>query len=459
MPLRPFTADVAGEVAGVTWEWYSGGTRISTATTNSYQLQQSDVGKNIRVLVRYQVDGKPSRESAQKTTEYPVLAARVGDNELEFDPATVSRTISEGAKDRNVGAPVTATGNHGTIRYTLTGTDETRFKIDAKSGQISTAVALNFEATGGADDQCATANECAVTVTATDSTGVTGITATVNIAITNVDEKPTFTETAGTALSPELITSPENRKALFDATDGPVNTVDGVTYAATDPENLNVNLTLMGPDAARFSLSNAGVLSFAMAPDREMPTDANRDNVYQVTVRASDGTMNADRMVRVTVTNLNEAPTIIAGGLLVRGPVSASYEENDTAAVATYTAAGPDAASATWSLSGADAGDFTITGGVLRFRSVPDYERPADADTDNVYEVTVTANDGTNTAERDVTVTVTDADDPDPISGYDANNDGSIDESEVRAAIRDHLINQTITEDVVRGVIRLYFGL
>ena len=73
--------------------------------------------------------------------------------------------------------------------------------------------------------------------------------------------------------------------------------------------------------------------------------------------------------------------------------------------------------------------------------------------------VTLKAVSGTDMDTLDVTVAVTDADDPDPISDYDANNDGSIDESEVRAAIRDHLINQTITEDVVRGVIRLYFGL
>ena len=458
---QDFTADRAGEVAGVTWRWYSGGSEIAGQTSNTYTLQESDAGKHIRVVVRYQVDGNTGQESAQETTDYPVLRARQGDNELEFDPATVERTISEGDADRNVGAPVTATGNHGTIRYTLAGTDADEFEIDDKTGQITTTVDLNFEAAGGADNQCSTANECSVTITATDSTGVTGITATVEIEITNVDEAPAFTETAGTALSPELIMSPENRAALFDTTDGPVTTEAGVTYAATDPEGLNVNLTLMGPDAARFSLSNAGVLSFAKKPDREMPADANGDNVYEVTVRASDGTLNEDRMVRVTVTNVDEAPMIIAGGLVVSGPTSVSVAENTpaTMAVATYTAAGPDAASATWSLSGDDSGDFTITGGMLRFRASPNYERPADADENNVYMVTVTANDGENTAMRDVTVRVTDVEEADPVNEYDANNDGDIDETEVRTAIRDYLINQTITEAVVRGVIRLYFGL
>ncbi len=462
---QTFTVDRAGEVAGVTWRWYSGGTQITTATTNSYQLQQSDVGKTIRVVVRYQVDGKPSQESAQLTTSYPVLAARVGDNQLEFDPATVSRTISEGAAGRNVGAPVTATGNHGTIRYELSGADVARFDIDDETGQITTEVALNYEATDGADDQCAAANGCVVTVTATDSTGVTGITATVNIAITNVDEKPEFT-TTGTALSPELIMSPENRTALFDTTDGPVSTEAGVTYAATDPEGLNVNLTLMGPDAGRFSLSNAGVLSFAAAPDREMPEDANGDNVYEVTVRANEGTMTADRMVRVTVTNVDEAPVITAGGLAVSGPASRSYAENGTGAVATYTARGEDPASARWTLEGADSGDFTLstTSGastMLMFRRTPNYESPADANQDNVYMVTVKATEGDDMDTQDVTVRVTDEDEQAGtlLERYDTDSDGAIDLYEVFAAIDDYFDfgEERITLDEVYELVDLFF--
>ena len=49
----------------------------------------------------------------------------------------------------------------------------------------------------------------------------------------------------------------------------------------------------------------------------------------------------------------------------------------------------------TWSLSGADADQFNIgnqtggTPGELTFKAQPDFEDPADADTDNVYEFTV----------------------------------------------------------------------
>ena len=81
--------------------------------------------------------------------------------------------------------------------------------------------------------------------------------------------------------------------------------------------------------------------------------------------------------------------------------------------MATYTASGPDAASAIWSLSGYDAGDFSIsTAGVLTFRNSPDYENPVDMNGDNVYMVTVNADDGTNMDTHDVTVTVTNVDEP-----------------------------------------------
>ena len=67
---------------------------------------------------------------------------------------------------------------------------------------------------------------------------------------------------------------------------------------------------------------------------------------------------------------------------------------------------------ATWSTEGADGGDFRISNdGMLTFASSPNYEMPADADTDNVYMVTVKATSGTNSATREVTVTVTNEDD------------------------------------------------
>ena len=79
-------------------------------------------------------------------------------------------------------------------------------------------------------------------------------------------------------------------------------------------------------------------------------------------------------------------------------------------AVVTYTAVGPGAASADWTLEGADADTFSISDGVLTFNAMPDYETPADATMNNVYVVRVNANDGTYSATHDLTVIVTDVD-------------------------------------------------
>ena len=57
-------------------------------------------------------------------------------------------------------------------------------------------------------------------------------------------------------------------------------------------------------------------------------------------------------------------------------------------------------------MSGAYAGKFDIgTTGTLTFEAKPDYEAPGDANTDNVYEVTVAAGDG-NRGTKDVKVTI-----------------------------------------------------
>ena len=68
---------------------------------------------------------------------------------------------------------------------------------------------------------------------------------------------------------------------------------------------------------------------------------------------------------------------------------------------------------ATWSLTGEDADDFTIgeTTGELSFKYAPDYETPADADGDNQYRVIINANDGVNTETFDLLVVVKDVTD------------------------------------------------
>ena len=455
---QTFTDDVANEVGGVVWEWYRGSTKITTsdAQDNTYTLTGLDTGQHIRVVVKYQINGDTARKSASLTTDYPVLATRVGTNQLKFDPAAVSRTVSEGDKGRKVGAPVTATGNHGTIRYTLSGTDADQFAIDKVTGQITTKVALNYEAdTSNTVNQCNTANECSVTVTANDSTGDASTpTASVTIKITDEDEPPVF----GTA-GAKAVSVPENSKVLYHASASGYNqtVIGSVTYTATDPEGSTVSYSLMGPDASKFQISGIQpVLSFVKGPNYEAKASADGDNMYEVTIQAVADGDTAKQMVEVTVGEVDEAP-VISAGPTVSGRASVDYAENGTGDVASYGTSGFDG-TVTWSLSGDDAGDFSISsGGALSFASSPDYENPDDANTDNVYEVTVNAGDGTDSAMRDVRVTVTDVDDSDLRTRYDADGNGSIDLGELNTAIDDYLAGRIELDDVIE-VINHYLG-
>ncbi len=99
-----------------------------------------------------------------------------------------------------------------------------------------------------------------------------------------------------------------------------------------------------------------------------------------------------------------------------RGAATAaiSVPENTTA-VTTLTASDPDGDTLTYSiLGGVDQAHFVLdaASGLLSFVSAPDFEQPADADADNVYEVTVQVSDGLLTATQSLLVTVTDVAEP-----------------------------------------------
>ena len=126
---------------------------------------------------------------------------------------------------------------------------------------------------------------------------------------------------------------------------------------------------------------------------------------YMVEVKAEDPFGRSDT---VMVTDVDEAPVPVIKFLLISGMAEVGYAENGTGPVETYTAQGRGGATITWSVAGTDAGDFTIEGGVLRFKSSPDYESPTDDGGDNKYAVTVEATDGTNDDMLKVVVTVTD---------------------------------------------------
>ncbi|RYH01292.1 ExeM/NucH family extracellular endonuclease [Salipiger sp. IMCC34102] len=152
---------------------------------------------------------------------------------------------------------------------------------------------ISYDA-GGAFDSLAEGETATTTLTytVTDGQGSTK-TATVTITVTGVNDAPELT--------------------VADATVDE-NTTAVLTAAARDVDGDDITYTISGTDAARFTIDpETGVLAFAEAPDFEAPGDADGDNVYDLTVTASDGKGGVDSQdISVTVADVDEAPAVTA---------------------------------------------------------------------------------------------------------------------------------------------------
>lgn len=73
---------------------------------------------------------------------------------------------------------------------------------------------------------------------------------------------------------------------------------------------------------------------------------------------------------------------------------AATIAENSAGVFYTASANDPDGDPLTFAISGTDAGAFSLAGSDLSFVEIPDFERPADGDRDNIYDVTITVQDG-----------------------------------------------------------------
>ena len=287
--LTATLADSDG-VLSVTWQWYrasspgSSGTAITNATSRFYTPVAADVGNYLRAVASC-TDGHGSGKTAPAVTQNRVRAKPPPNRAPEFPSTeTGNRSVPENTPARrNIGAPVAATDDdNDTLTYAISGSDADAFEIDERSGQLRTKEALDHE----------TGPVRSVTVTATDPSGDSD-TIGVTITIENVDETPDVTG-----------------ETRIDYDEGTNTTV--ATYTATDPDGKGIGWSLSGTDGGDFSIA-AGFLSFGAEPDYEEPSDSNRDNVYQVTIEASeesDGTSSGRLSVTVRVTNVEEPGTL-----------------------------------------------------------------------------------------------------------------------------------------------------
>ncbi|KLE34475.1 hypothetical protein AAW00_09655 [Aurantiacibacter luteus] len=103
------------------------------------------------------------------------------------------------------------------------------------------------------------------------------------------------------------------------------------TASASDPQNDPVTLSISGgPDADRFVLGSDGGLRFNTPPNYDLPGDANLDNIYEVTLRATAGGEAVFLNLVVTVSNDRE-------GIVVKRVVSGIGETVDMAFIHNQT--------------------------------------------------------------------------------------------------------------------------
>ncbi len=299
------------------------------------------------------------------------------------------------AENKTAVTTVTATDQDAgaTRTYTISGgADAALFTINATTGALAFKAAPDFETkldTGGN-------NVYDLVVKVTDDTGLTDSQA-IAVTLTNVNEAPRITSNGGGSTA--AISIAENKTVLTTVVSSDVDAGATRTYAISG-----------GADAALFSINAAtGALTFKAAPDFETKKDAGANNIYDLVVKVTDdGGLTDTQAIAVTVTDVNEAPTITSNG----GGATASVSINEnTTAVTTVTSTDPDAgATRTYSLfGGADASLFTInaTTGALAFKSAPDFETKKDSGADNIYDVIVKVTDnGGLTDTQAIAVTI-----------------------------------------------------
>lgn len=193
------------------------------------------------------------------------------------------------------------------------------------------------------------------------------------------------------------------------------NTTAVGTFAGTDPDSGDtLTYSLTGADAAGFSIdSTTGEVTFLAAPNFELPGDASGDNIYDLTVVATDdgtGNLTDSQNVTVTVMDVNEAPTaILPSGVSVNENINttgglslANLVSTDEDLVETFTyAILPGGEGVLFAIGGASGDELILDDGVL------DFERNA------IYTVYIRVTDsGSNTFTTDLTVNVADTNDP-----------------------------------------------
>ena len=337
-----------------------------------------------------------------------------------IDSITIDDYVENGTGDV---ADFSATDpENDTIEWTLSGDDDAYFDIDDETGVLTFVAPPDYELMVDGVQKYT----YDITVQASDDEFTAALP--VTITVDNVDESPVISgETENDTVNP-----------FFDHEENDAAPIH--RFSALDPEGTAITWELDGTDKDELSITG-GVLEFPSAPNYEDPQDSGGNNVYYITVKATDNTNNSAILpVTVTVTNVNEDPQFDAETATVEvdenTPASRNIEspfkatDEDTADRLTYT------------LSGTDKDSFKLVsshsnGAQLQTKATLDYE-----DT-RTYSVTILVRDGVDdvgdpnvTADDtiDITINVTNLDETGTVT---LSNEQPEEEQSITATLED----------------------
>jgi hypothetical protein len=340
-----------------------------------------------------------SSDRSQWTQAYTVAVTDVDEFDLVAvgDADTAADAVAEnaavgttvGITARSVDADV----SQNIVTYALLDDAGGRFAIDASSGVVSVAGALDAEA----------ATRHTLVVQATSADGSVWAQA-FTVQVTDVDEFDLV------AVDDADVT----RNAV--AENAAVGTAVGLRASSVDADLTTNAITYALDDSAggRFAVDAAtGVVTLARAvPDEGVAT---RTVVLRAT-SADGSTVAASFAIAVLPVN-EQAPVIDSDG----GDAGAALAVDEGQTAVTQVLAHDNdlpADTLRYTVSGgADAALFTLDAstGVLRFTAAPDVEAPRDQGADNVYEVRIQVSDGLHTDEQALRITVQPLNDTAPV--------------------------------------------
>jgi len=211
-----------------------------------------------------------------------VMFSGCGGSDSSIDSVTItsnnSKTIMENS---SVDLFQVTTDAKSDVAFRLAGTDKDAFTIDTE-GNLKFLEIPNFEQK----------SSYTISVEVLESDTVVASQA---IAITITDDISDNND----------VTSPVFNTNLPDTIDIQENRMDIMSVLATDDASSVAYAVDSGDDKSLFTIdSTTGALKFSFVPDYEHASDANKDNVYQVVVSATDSASNkAIKAFTVNVTN------------------------------------------------------------------------------------------------------------------------------------------------------------